>query len=224
MNGADAIQNSSDPTSQASTSVEKKQSMGKNEFLKLLTVQMQHQNPLSPMKGEDFSAQLAQFSQVEQLENINSGISSSNELDLQLTRSITNSLSTTMVGKEAKVADNQLMVDQDGKGLVSFNLASYADEIKVKILDSQGKTVKSINKKAMEAGENTINIDSSGLDLDNQRYTFEVQATDGSNTVKANPMMVGLVNSVRFNENGSFIVMGNTESAFSNVMEIGTPQ
>ena len=106
MNVTDAIQGNANQQNSATTSVDKTDSMGKDEFLKLLTVQLQHQNPLSPMKGQEFSAQLAQFSQVEQLENINSGISSSNELDLQLTRSITNSLSTTMVGKEAKVAGN----------------------------------------------------------------------------------------------------------------------
>ncbi len=45
--------------------------MGKNEFLKLLVAQMSNQDPLNPMDGKEMAAQLAQFSSVEQLLNIN---------------------------------------------------------------------------------------------------------------------------------------------------------
>lgn len=46
-------------------------SLGKDEFVKLLVTQMQNQDPLNPMDGKDLAAQLAQFSSVEQLMNIN---------------------------------------------------------------------------------------------------------------------------------------------------------
>ena len=223
MNVTDAIQGNTTNSSQSS-SIKQSDAMGKDEFLRLLTVQLEHQNPLDPMKGQEFSSQLAQFSQVEQLENINSGISSSNELDLQLTRSITNSLSTTMVGKEAKVNGNQVMVDQDDIPSVSFNLKDYADNVEIKLQNSQGKTVRTINKKGLEAGEHSIDIDKSGLDLENEKYTFSVNATNGENSVKAAPMMIGLVKSVRFNEQGSFVVLGNTEAPFSSVLEVGIPK
>lgn len=223
MNVTDAIQ-SNLANRENSSSVKNNESMGKDEFLKLLTVQLQHQDPLSPMKGQEFSAQLAQFSQVEQLENISSDISSSNEIDLQLTRSITNSLSTTMVGKQAKVAGNKLMVDQDGKGSVSFNLDNYADELKIKIKDSKGNTVKTISKKALQTGEHTLEVDESNLNLDDENYTFEVTASNGSKKVKASPMMIGMVNSVRFSDKGSFIILDGTEASFSSVMEVGNPE
>lgn len=45
--------------------------MGKDEFVKLLVTQMQNQDPMNPMDGKDLAAQLAQFSSVEQLMNIN---------------------------------------------------------------------------------------------------------------------------------------------------------
>jgi len=46
-------------------------SLGKDEFVKLLVTQMQNQDPLNPMDGKDLAVQLAQFSSVEQLMNIN---------------------------------------------------------------------------------------------------------------------------------------------------------
>ena len=45
--------------------------MGKNDFLKLLSAQLQYQDPLEPMKDSDFAAQLAQFSSLEQMQNMN---------------------------------------------------------------------------------------------------------------------------------------------------------
>ena len=46
--------------------------LGKDEFMKLLTTQMQYQDPLNPQSDQDFIAQLAQFSSLEQMQNLNS--------------------------------------------------------------------------------------------------------------------------------------------------------
>lgn len=51
--------------------------LGKNEFLKLLSAQMQYQDPLEPSKDTEFIAQLAQFSSLEQMENLNTTMSNS---------------------------------------------------------------------------------------------------------------------------------------------------
>lgn len=48
--------------------------MGKDIFLKMLVSQLKNQDPLNPLDGTDFAAQLAQFSSLEQLTNINSAI------------------------------------------------------------------------------------------------------------------------------------------------------
>ena len=53
--------------------------MGKDEFLKLLTVQLQNQDPLKPVDQKKFAADLAQFSQLEQLANMNTKLDSMNE-------------------------------------------------------------------------------------------------------------------------------------------------
>ena len=53
-----------------------KNSLGKDDFLKLLTVQMSHQDPLSPMDNRDMIAQLAQFSSVEQMTEVNKNLES----------------------------------------------------------------------------------------------------------------------------------------------------
>lgn len=47
-----------------------------NDFLQLLTVQLKNQNPLEPVKQENFIAQLAQFSTLEGVENLNASFKS----------------------------------------------------------------------------------------------------------------------------------------------------
>ncbi len=44
--------------------------LGKDEFLKILIVQLQNQDPLNPMEDKDFIAQMAQFSALEQMQNM----------------------------------------------------------------------------------------------------------------------------------------------------------
>lgn len=49
---------------------EVKDQLGKDEFLKILIVQLQNQDPLNPMEDKDFIAQMAQFSTLEQMQNM----------------------------------------------------------------------------------------------------------------------------------------------------------
>src|SRR5689334_1901126 len=48
------------------------QGLGEDTFLKLLVAQLQYQNPMSPTDGTQFMSQLAQFAQVEKLNDISS--------------------------------------------------------------------------------------------------------------------------------------------------------
>ncbi|MCD6121413.1 MAG: flagellar hook assembly protein FlgD [Spirochaetales bacterium] len=52
-----------------------KSNLGKDDFLKLLMTQLTHQDPTEPMKDRDFIAQMAQFSTLEQITNMNDEIS-----------------------------------------------------------------------------------------------------------------------------------------------------
>jgi flagellar basal-body rod modification protein FlgD len=56
--------------------------LGKDEFLRILVTQLKYQDPLSPMEDKEFIAQLAQFSALEQMQNLSSEFSSMKALSL----------------------------------------------------------------------------------------------------------------------------------------------
>jgi len=67
---------------QAETIVNKSAKLGQDDFLKLLAVQMQNQNPLDPVDDKSFIAQLAQISTLEQMQNINNNMSMSQAVSM----------------------------------------------------------------------------------------------------------------------------------------------
>ncbi len=70
-----------------------KQSLGQDEFLRLLVTQLKHQDPLSPMKDNEFIAQMAQFSSLEQMTRMNKKMGS-------LIQEASNTGSYTLLGKK----------------------------------------------------------------------------------------------------------------------------
>lgn len=70
----DALTQSSATSGSAATQKKDNSVLGKEDFLSLLVAQMKYQDPLNPDDPTEFTAQLAQFSQLEQLFNINDGM------------------------------------------------------------------------------------------------------------------------------------------------------
>ena len=66
-----AIGGSSAAAAGASTTKNSAQALGQDAFLKLLVTELQYQDPLDPLKDRDFIAQMAQFSTLEQIQNLN---------------------------------------------------------------------------------------------------------------------------------------------------------
>lgn len=89
--------------------------IGKEGFLKLLITQLQNQDPLEPMSNEDFAAQLAQFSSLEQMQNLNENFGQL----MDLTRI---GSSASLIGKTVEYMDED----------TGFNVAGTVDKVMIK--------------------------------------------------------------------------------------------
>ncbi|MBI5473466.1 MAG: flagellar hook capping protein [Ignavibacteriae bacterium] len=213
---------------QTTQSAVNKSALGKDDFLKMLVQQLRFQDPLNPMKSDEFATQLAQFSSVEQLNNISNSLTDSINANYLLTQAINNGLSAGFVGKEVRVSGNTVSLQAVGVDEVRMNLGytlgSAATQVEIKIRDANGNVVRTDHSSAGAKGDNTYvwdGRDDDGSDLPPGKYTFSVEAKDANNlAVTASTYIFGKVSSVRFTAEGTKIVIDGQEIFLSDVLEI----
>ncbi|MFQ6613667.1 MAG: flagellar hook assembly protein FlgD [Fidelibacterota bacterium] len=203
--------------------------LGKDDFFRLLIEQMKNQDPLEPMKNQDFTAQLAQFSSLEKLDNIDSNIEQGTQINLVLTQAINNSAAATIIGKEVKAWGDVIQVKEGVTDYdLNFNLQSDAAKVTVDILDGDGNVVKTIEARELGNGDQTLQWDRTDTDgnlLDPGAYTVRVQAWDGNDTeITAREYTVGVIEGIRYEDGSAVLIVDGEEIPFSDVIEIGTSE
>jgi flagellar basal-body rod modification protein FlgD len=198
--------------------------LGKDDFLKLLTVQLQHQDPLEPQDNTEMVAQLAQFSSLEQLENMNANLSSSLDLDLILTQVLNNTAAAGLIGKSVLANGDAVEVEAGESASVNFDLSANAESLTVTIYDESGTLIRTIEETGVEAGRQSVEWDGkdlSGNDVSGGTYTFKVTAADGEgNSIGVTPLVMGSVNVVKFVNGEAVLVIDGIEVAISEIVEI----
>ncbi len=170
-----------------STSADKKttskQELGQEQFLKLLTTQMTHQDPNKPMENGDFLGQMAQFSTVEGIGTLNESFSS-----------FANSLSSGQALQAASLVGQSVLVPSD-RAIMSLTdglsgeiiLNEDSEDLRLTYLDSNGMPVKTVTLGDQKAGNVAFKWDgllNDGTFTDPGVYQVRAEATvDGKNTV-----------------------------------------
>jgi flagellar basal-body rod modification protein FlgD len=151
--------------------------LGKEDFLRLLTAQLQQQDPTEPMDSTAFVAQLAQFSSLEQMTNTNDTLTKM----LVAQGTALQTTAAAMVGKTAVFNTDQVSLEEGKPATITADLALAAANVNVVIRDQEGSTVRILNLGPMAAGTNRITWDGrdgDGDPLPAGAYTAEVLATD----------------------------------------------
>jgi len=202
--------------------------LDKQAFLELLVTQLQHQDPLSPVSNEDFVAQLAQFSSVEQLENINA----STETGLLLQQSMGNTMATNLIGQDVLLDGSYLELAGGQSRAISFELDSEA-RVTLEIRDGSGALVRTLVAEGEDGallapGSHQLDwdgLDESGASLADGSYQLSLSATDAAGVQSSlSPRQLGLVEGVRFSGGQAYLLVDGVEYSLADVLEIRTPQ
>lgn len=172
-----------------------------DRFLKLLVTQIRNQDPLNPMEQAEMTSQLAQLNMASGIEKLNASISALvGSYDETQTMQ-----AAAMIGKNVLVEGKGLDLTSAG-GVAGYELTGPADKLKVTIKDGNGLLMRTLEMSELEAGTGNFYWDGktdAGVAAVAGKYSFEVEATQGDETVGAKPLTIGTVNAVT-RSNGTY--------------------
>ncbi len=188
-----------------SQKAEKEDYLGREDFLTMLVAQLQNQDPLNPMEGSDFSAQLAQFSSLEQLINMNESIESMvtafNE------RSDTDV--SAFIGKEVTGTVDSIEVSGGTFSGGYYNLAQTSD-VMLTIYNEEGNTVRTLYPGQQGPGSHSISwdgTDNSGNQVADGSYSYDVLANNGYGYVSTPTTVTGTVEAVSYQNGKPYLLV-----------------
>jgi flagellar basal-body rod modification protein FlgD len=194
--------------------------LGMNQFLTLLVAQLEHQDPLSPLDSSEFTAQLAQFSMVEQQYRMNKNLADIK--DILSSRGEQQDL-LGYIGKTVKADDDKIFVKDDKVLSGSFSLEDKGD-VAVNVYDSDGLMVRTLYLGVLGNGEHSVNWDgkdNQGKFVKNGTYNFEVKAIDEDGRyVAANTHITGEVTGVTYEHGYPYLMIGDRLISDDNVVEV----
>ena len=202
--------------------------MGKQDFLKLLVAQLGNQDPMNPMKGQEFAAQLAQFSSVEQLTNISGQIGSQKQASQALAQSVNSGIAAGMIGRTIEAPGNQVAWTGEGETTLGLDLSAPADEVTVKIRNAAGSVVTTQTLADVPSGAKEIKWKGTTEDggrLPEGTYSFTVSATDAKGEpIEASTYRKGAVDRVTFGEEGTQLWVNGTKIPMGEVRSVAAPE
>lgn len=203
------------------------EALGKNAFLTMMVAQMKNQDPMNPLDGTDFTAQLAQFSGLEQQVNMNDNLKSLLALS-QSSKDEENIFD--YIGKE--VVSNGNPVSLRGGQLTAGGTYTLKEPAMVSIMvyNPEGVLVKEINSGTDVISEGRQKIswdgtDDQGNSLGDGKYTYKIIARNGKGDyVGVSTTDRGLVEGVTRDGGRSYLLVNGRKVAPGSVATVVTPE
>ena len=199
-------------------------SLGKDDFLKLLIAQLSAQDPLDPMGAQDFSAQLAQFSGLEQMTNVNSNL----EILQKLQTASHNTSSLNLIGKIVESYGNAFSHSANSSETLSYSLASDAESVRIDIFDITGSQIDMVRIDNQTQGKNNASwdgFDKRGNPLPAGTYSFTVKADNQAGVpIAVDTFSSGLVSDVVFGEDETYVIVNGKELPISTIKRVSINQ
>jgi flagellar basal-body rod modification protein FlgD len=214
---------STTPTSNSAASAAGSKLAGDfDQFLKLLTTQLQYQDPTSPMDTTEFTNQLVQFASVEQ--QIAQSKSLESLINIQESWQTANAIN--YIGKEVDIAGKNITL-VEGQGVLGYTLPSNTESTTITIKDSSGKAIRTV------AGDKTTGTHAyiwdgrtdAGVKMADGTYTFEVTAKDaGGKAVTVSTQFTGTVTGVTNHDGTIVLEVGVLKVPLKDVSAVRTPK
>jgi flagellar basal-body rod modification protein FlgD len=173
--------------------------MGRDQFLQILVTQLRHQDPLNPLSGEQFAAQLAQFSSLEQLVRQTAVLEAQSQGAALGTFTAKTGLAASLMGKDVLLADDQLDLRPGVRPSLTVDVGAGGGTARLRIFDPQGLPVAERALGQLSAGRQSFSVDDLSATLPAGGYRYQVEVTGpGGAAVPVTAYVQGRVASVQF--------------------------
>lgn len=193
--------------------------MGKDDFLRLLVTQLQNQDPLNPSDPTEFTAQLAQFSSLEQLFAVNENLGrvATNSLEMERLSAL------SMIGKEV-VSGGGTFTFNGQAAILGYQLDVPASEVSLHVLDGSGRNIATLPTQATHAGEHFITWDGTGLNGDivpPGDYQVVARALDNAKeSLPAAALVKSTINGVDMLRGGNWLVSDSGHFRLQDIVSV----
>lgn len=198
--------------------------LDKDAFFKLMLAQMKNQDPTNPLKPHEMSAQLANFSSLEQMTNINQTLTEMKNGQKPTEQFQALSLiGKAVAGDSAKIVRNKGDKDHE----IRFTLPQPSSEVELKIRNSAGDVVRTYKVNNAKAGENRVTWN--GLDDKTNaamadEYTVFIEAKSGNGQKMAvKTEFEGVITGVNYTPEGPVLLVGNQTVRLRDLRKIIDP-
>ena len=207
----------------ATPSFEPTSALGRDEFLTLLVAQLQNQDPLSPMDGKEMAVQLAQFSSVEQLMQLNENVEAQTAANEGIANTLVTTLGSSLLGREVLAAGDLMTVPDQNE--VTIDLPSSGGAATVTLYDVDGREVATKALGYLPGGRQEIDVSGLTSGLPDGSYRFEVEATDADGQdLPVQHYVRAVIDGLRFGASGLVLMAGNLEIPLSELAELTEAQ
>lgn len=200
-------------------------SLDKDAFFKLMLTQMKNQDPTNPLKSHEMAAQLASFSSLEQMQNMNSTLQEMKNAQ----KPSENFQALNLIGK-AVAGDSSKIVrgTNDKEHDFKFTLPMDASDVSIKVRDAEGNIVRTYNMKTLKKGDNKLSWngdDEKGMKAPPGEYQFIAEAKNGNGQkISIKTDFDGMITGVSYSSEGPVLHVGNQAIRFSEVKKITDPR
>ncbi|MBC7754770.1 MAG: flagellar biosynthesis protein FlgD [Moraxellaceae bacterium] len=198
--------------------------MDKDAFFKLMMAQLKNQDPTNPLKNHEMAAQLAQFSTLEQMSNMNTTLKEMKAGN----KPIEEFQALNMIGKKVSGDSSKLTrIDVDKEHEFAFKLPSDAKTTEIKLMNAKGDVVREFKFNELKAGENKVvwnGETEDGRKAPAGNYVFQTEAT-GANGQKLQVKtdFEGVISGMSFSGEGPVLQIGKQTVRLKDIRQFSDP-
>jgi flagellar basal-body rod modification protein FlgD len=209
------------PAAGALSAITGRNPLGKDAFLKLLVAQLKNQDPQNPADSSQMAAQLAQFSSVEQLTNINQTLTAQSASQAALISQVAAGAASSNIGRVITASSDLMQLD--GSGKETLLVTGNGGPATLNILDpNTGAIIASRNMGALGSGTNEILVGQALKDVPPGVYKVSVVSSDDNNPVAYSTAVRGLVTGVETTSAGLQYTVGRLRIPLTSVTAVTT--